>query len=139
MEHDGMRYLDKEMSPSEREEFEKHVNECEVCRKSLEDLGMLNELTSGVLIGDPMDTFWEGYWKSIYRRIERKTAWIFVLVGGILLVLYEIYRSIRNFGEITFEKIVAIILITGMVMLLVSVVRERIHQRKTDKYKDIIR
>ena len=35
MEHDGMRYLDGEMTPEERLEFEGHLEQCETCRNSL--------------------------------------------------------------------------------------------------------
>ena len=139
MESDGMRYLDQEMSPTEREGFERHLESCRICRESIRQMENLGKLTRGVMIKDPQDTFWEGYWKPIFRRIERKTAWIFILIGGLLVILYEVYRAVRNFGELTFEKIAIILLITGFLMLLVSVLRERIHQRKVDRYKDIKR
>lgn len=139
MESDGMRFLDGEMTPSEEEEFRKHMEGCPACRDSVEEFRSLGELTGSVKIKDPMDTFWEGYWKSIYRRVERRTAWILILVGAVLVLIYEGYRVFRDLGEITFEKIAVLVLLTGFILLLISVIRERVHQRRTDKYKDIVR
>ncbi len=139
METDGMRYLDGEMSLQEKSEFEKHLDSCRACREAVAQMNRLGILTRGVVIKDPRDSFWDGYWKSIYRRIERKTAWIFILLGGILIILYELYRAVRDMGELTISKIAIILLLTGLAILLASVVRERIHQRKVDRYRDIKR
>jgi predicted anti-sigma-YlaC factor YlaD len=139
MESDGMRYLDGEMSPAERSEFEEHIERCETCRRSLVRFRELQSLTRRVKMKDPTDEFWESYWKSIYRRLERKTAWIFIIVGAAMLIGYELYRTVASFGKITFEKIALVIFIIGALLLLVSIIRERLHQYKVDRYRDIER
>ena len=88
---------------------------------------------------DQTDQFWENYRKSLYRRLERKTAWIFIIVGAVMLVTYEVYRAVSSFGRITFEKAALVILGVGAMLLLVSVVRERLHQYRGDKYSKIDR
>ena len=139
MESDGMRYLDDEMSPNNRVEFEEHCAQCEDCRRMLERFQELESLTRRIKMRDPTDEFWESYWKSIYHRIERRTAWIFIVIGALMLGASVSYRAIRSFGEVTFEKIALVVFIVGMILLLVSVIRERVHQYKTDKYKNITR
>jgi anti-sigma factor RsiW len=139
METDGMRYLDGEMPERERADFERHVEACESCRESLRGFKELESVTRRITMKDPADEFWEKYWKSIYRRVERKTAWIFIIAGTIMLVGFTLYQSIRSFGEITFEKFALVVFIIGAVLLLLSVIRERYHQYKTDRYKDIQR
>ena len=139
IENDGMRYLDEEMSGEERREFEKHLTECDECRKALGEFRGLQALTRRITMKDPTDEFWEGYWKSIYRRIERKAAWWFVIIGAVMLFTIKIYEILQNFGRLTFEKLAIIVFVVGAVFLLISVVRERIHQHKTDKYKDVQR
>ena len=88
---------------------------------------------------DPTDEFWENYCKSLYRRLERKTAWIFIIVGTIMLIGYELYRAATSFGKLTFEKAALVVFAVGALLLLVSVVRERIHQYRGDRYRDIDR
>jgi len=139
MEHDGMRYLDGEMLPQERLEFEKHLEQCEACRRSFESFRELQSLTRRVKMKDQTDEFWDNYRKSLYRRLERKTAWVFIVVGAVMLVGYELYRAIVSFGKVTFEKAALVVFAVGALLLLVSVVRERIYQYRGDKYSKIDR
>ncbi len=139
MEHDGMRYIDGEMDDAKRVAFEEHLGVCDDCRRALEELREVNRLTGSITMKDPQDEFWDLYWKSIYRRLERKTAWIFMIAGIAMLVGYELYRAFSSFGRITFQKVALIVFIVGAALLLVSVVRERIHQYKSDPYRDVKR
>ncbi len=139
METDGMRYLDGEMSTAERKSFEEHLASCGECRKAIGELGSVERLTGMMKIRDPLDDFWEAYWKKLFRRLERKTAWLLMIAGAALIVLYALWKGVTDFGEITFVKVVAVILAAGFVILLISVIRERIHQYRTDRYKDIER
>ena len=139
IETDGMRYLDQEMTPDERAEYERHLRSCSSCRESIRQMENLGKITSSVRIKDPQDAFWDEYWKPIFRRTERKTGWVLILAGGVMVILYALYRIIRNFGELTFDKFAVILLFTGFIMLFVSVLRERLHQRKSDRYKDVKR
>jgi anti-sigma factor RsiW len=134
-----MRYLDEEMSGEERREFERHITECDECRIAVGEFRELQALTRRITMKDPTDEFWEGYWKSIYRRLERRFAWWFVIIGAVMLLSNVLYKVLQDFGRLTFEKLAVVVFIVGAVLLLISVVRERIHQRKTDKYKDIQR
>ena len=139
IESDGMRYLDGEMRDDERVEFEKHLEVCDSCRGNMQRFQELQSLTRRIKMKDPTDAFWEKYWKSMYRRAERSIAWIFFIAGGLMLVLYGLYQVIPTFKRITFEKVALVVFLLGAVLLLVSVIRERIHQYKVDRYKDIQR
>lgn len=139
METDGMRYLDHEMTADEIEEFDRHLAECEECRAVMRQMGRLDAFTGRMKIRDPVDTFREGYWKSIYRRIERRSGWLFVIAGAIIAVAYLLFEMFRNFGRITPGKIGVLILLAGLLFLFISVLRERYHEKKTDRYEDVIR
>ena len=139
IETDGMRYIDGEMSPEDRAEYERHLDSCDECRRSLESLSGLQSLAGRIKMKDPTDEFWEAYWKSLYRRIERRTAWIIMLIGAIMLITHLLYETISNFGRITFEKVAIVLFILGAVLLLISAIRERIHHHRVDRYKDIER
>jgi predicted anti-sigma-YlaC factor YlaD len=139
IETDGMRYLDGEMSAAERSAFEEHLSSCGDCRRGVDELGRVERLTGMMRIRDPQDDFWEVYWKKLFRRLERKTGWLLLIAGVALVVLYALWKGVADFGEITFIKVVAVIAGAGFVILLISVIRERIHQYGSDRYKDIER
>jgi predicted anti-sigma-YlaC factor YlaD len=139
METDGMRYLDGEMTATERTAFEEHLSSCGECRQAMNELGSVERLTGMMKIRDPQDDFWEVYWKKLFRRFERKTGWLLMIAGAVLIVLYALWKGVTDFGEITFMKVVMIVVAIGFLMLLISVIRERVHQYKSDRYKDIER
>ena len=136
---DAMRYIDKEMSADERAEFERHCAECDSCRRELASFAELDALTGRVKMVDPTDAFWERYWRSVYRRIERKAAWVLLLSGAVMLAVFAIQQFVRSLRWITFEKVAVILLAAGFALLLVSLIRERCHQYKTDPYRDVKR
>lgn len=127
------------MSPGEREEFKRHLESCEDCTRTVQRFEELGRITRRVKMRDPTDEFWQTYWKSLYRRMERRVAWIFILIGTVIFSVYAIYEMIRSFGDLTLEKVAAAFILIGVLLLLVSVVRERCHQYKVDRYKDVKR
>ncbi|HSG27943.1 MAG TPA: zf-HC2 domain-containing protein [Candidatus Krumholzibacterium sp.] len=139
METDGMRYLDHEMNADEIEEFDRHLSECAECRTTMDQLGRLDAFTGRMKIRDPVDTFWEGYWSSVFRRLERKSAWLMIIAGAFIVAVYALVMMFRNFGRITIGKVGLMVLIAGLVFLFISVLRERHHQSKSDRYNDVIR
>ena len=62
-----------------------------------------------------------------------------MLVGVVMLVVYQLYHAASNFGRITFEKAALVLFAAGAALLLISIIRERIHHYKVDRYKDIER
>ena len=139
MEIDCMKYFDGEMNERDRADFERHLDGCAKCRGILQDFQELKSLTGRIKMRDPTDEFWDGYWRSLYRRIERKAGWLFIILGAAMLVTYGAYRIVQSFGTITFEKVAIAVFLIGVVLLLISVIRERIHQHKTDPYKKVKR
>ena len=139
IETDGMRYIDGEMSAAERNAFEEHLASCEECRLGIDELGRVERLTGMMRIRDPQDDFWETYWKNIFRKTERRTGWLLLIAGAALIVLFALWKMVTDFGDITFVKVVTVILVAGFVILLISAIRERLHQFRTDRYRDIDR
>jgi predicted anti-sigma-YlaC factor YlaD len=134
-----MRYIDGEMAAEERAGYEEHLATCAECRQAIAELGSVERLTGMMKIRDPQDDFWEVYWKKLFRRLERKTGWLLMIAGAVLIVLYALWKGVTDFGEITFMKVVTIVVAAGFVILLISVIRERLHQYKSDRYRDIER
>lgn len=139
MKTDGMRYIDGEMSVADRSAFEAHMADCDACRREMRELGALERLTGMLTIRDPMDDFRETYWKGILRRIERRAGWLLLVLGAAMIVGRELLLAARSFERVTFGNLAAGALIAGGVLLLVSVIRERVHQHRSDRYRDVIR
>ncbi|NIO00853.1 MAG: hypothetical protein GTO42_01725 [Candidatus Latescibacteria bacterium] len=136
---DGMRLLDGEMSEEEKLHYEAHVRECEDCRKELKDLGRVVELTNELRFRPPDDEFWEGYWESVYRRVERSTGFFFVVIGVVGILFYGIFKAVTSPRFFTYEGISITVILIGLVVIFISVARERYHESKNDPYKGVKR
>ena len=78
------------------------------------------------------------YWSGIYNRLERGVGWILFSLGAIVALCYagvKLVEEMINDPAVSLVlKVGVIALIIGGVILFVSVLRERLTLRKTDKY-----
>lgn len=138
-----MGYLDDEISAQEKIEIDKHLDECDECTKELTDFKNLKSITDDISLYEPEDKVFEQYWSSIYNRIERSIGWIILSVSGMLLLFYTGFMIIEDIIKDPalswVFKGALIAFIAALSILLVSVLRERLHNRKNDRYKNVRR
>ena len=134
---DGMKLLDGELGAQERTEYELHVQGCEECAKELHDMGRIVRLTDELRLKKPDEEFWSNYWKGIYRRLERGTGFFLLVIGLIAVVLYGIYEAFTSPEFLTVKGIGTAVILLGLLIVFLSVVRERFHESKDDPYKGV--
>lgn len=136
---DGMKLLDGEMSNEEKKQYEIHLQECGDCRNELSELGMLVEWTNELKLREPDDEFWESYWNVLYRRAERGTGFLCIMIGLSALLVYAIVKAVTSPQFLTFTGITITLVLVGFLILFLSVVRERCYERKNDPYRKVRR
>lgn len=91
----------------------------------------------------PPPEIWDKYWTNIYNRIERGIGWILTSIGAMIVIFYGAYKAVESIiADPTLEwfvKIGILVFMGGIIIILVSVIREKFFTRKTDKYKEIQR
>ena len=87
---------------------------------------------------EPSDVALQRYWGSVYNRIERGLGWILFSFGAIVLLCYGGFKLVEEVvRDPTISWIVragVVALVFGLVVLFVSLVRERLTVSKTDRY-----
>ena len=129
-----MRYLDGEMTASERTDFERHLETCDECRRILADMSELKEGTESMKIADLPETVWEKYWTGIYNRIERSVAWFLFIVGAVMMIGYSMYQAFTDPTIDSFVRLAMTLMGAGFAVLLLSVVREKCAVNRADRY-----
>jgi len=131
-------YVDDELPAPQREQLEDHLRACETCQQELEESLALKEHLTMIKFKEPSDAQLERYWSRIYNRLERGVGWILFSLGAIILTCWAAFEAIEEMIEdpniSLVVKVGVVALIVGVVVLLVSAVRERLTVRKTDKY-----
>jgi predicted anti-sigma-YlaC factor YlaD len=148
MDHDEARialmgYLDGEIDESRRRQLEAHLAECADCRRERDHFRSLKEVMDPMKFREPPDQLWEEYWTGVYNRLERGLGWIFVSLASIVLISYGLIEWVQAmFEESDLPWTVRggiVLLVVGLVVLLVSVVRERLFLYGKERYKEVKR
>ncbi len=134
-------YADGELDKEARRQVEEHLAVCAECRAELAEMKKLEEVMSGMKLKSPPAEVWQVYWASIYNRLERRIGWILLSIGSIILLLFGGYKAvegiIRDPGIPFLLKSGILLAMAGGIVLLVSVLRERLFVRSRERYKEI--
>jgi predicted anti-sigma-YlaC factor YlaD len=131
-------YLDGELTAEQHAAFEAHLRGCPECQRQLAEMTALKERLAMMKFKEPSDVELERYWATVYTRLERGAAWVLLSLGAILLLCYGSFRLLEGLiKDPTVDvlvKIGVVALVFGLVILFVSLLRERLAVRKADKY-----
>ena len=136
-------YVDGELEPADLARVEAHLAASAEARREVARLRRLKRLTGAVRLKEAPPEAWEGFWQSAYNRSERSLGWlllglaVLVLAGWGATVLLRALLGAPDLSPLVKGAIIAGV--AGLVLLLVSVVRERLHARARTRYKDVIR
>ncbi|NIR42779.1 MAG: hypothetical protein GWN99_02795 [Gemmatimonadetes bacterium] len=138
-----MAELDGELTESEREELERLVAADPELAKERKRFKRLKEVTDSMALKPAPEEMWDDYWASVYSRVERGLGWVFVSIGAIILLAYGAWRGVETLlADATmpwFVKTAVLAVSFGAVILLVSVVREKLFLGPKQRYKDVER
>ncbi len=136
-------YLDGELTPAEAERVERHLAACLRCRDELAQLRRLQEVTGRLRLREAPPEAWEQFWQSAYHRAERGAGWILLGLGAVVLGAYGLHQAaLALWQEAQLPWLVKAAILAacaGVMLLLVSVVRERVFTRGRTRYKDVVR
>jgi predicted anti-sigma-YlaC factor YlaD len=134
-------YFDGELDNKEKELAEKHLKECPECRREFEGMKEFEEVMGKMEFKKPSKEVWEVYWASVYNRLERRMGWILLSIGAMILLFFGGYKALEGIIQDTTIPIILkagiLALLAGVVVLLVSLIRERFFVRKRERYKEV--
>jgi|YNPMSStandDraft_1061717.scaffolds.fasta_scaffold02494_6 hypothetical protein len=81
------------------------------------------------------------YWSKFLNRLERVIGWFLFVVGILILASYGLFQFIlfllKDIQLSLFVKAGIFLSVVGFVLLLFSVIRERLTLRKKDKFSEV--
>ena len=136
-------YHDNHLTEEQKKIIEEHVQECEECRRELEEMGRFEEVMRTMELKNPPKEMWQVYWSSVYNRLERRIGWILLSIGAIIMLFFGGYKAIDGIIEDPtiplILKIGILAALGGLVILIVSIGRERIFVRQRERYKEVVK
>ena len=133
---DLMRYLDGEMSPEERSRTEEALAGSTELQR---ELALFRSLKSDIqgLSFHPAH-YRTSVWDGVNAHVNRPLGWFFLLAGLAVWLIYGSYLFATS-SVSPWEKLGTGAIAIGILMLLASVIWERLREWENDPYRDIHR
>ena len=138
-----MAALDGEIADADRAELDRSLEADAALRAEWKRLSRLRDVTRRLSFARPPDEVWDGYWGSVYNRLERGAGWALLSAGAIVLAAWGAWTAA---GELLLSaslppvvKAAIALAALGGIILAVSVVREKLAANRADPYKGIPR
>ncbi|WP_372368336.1 zf-HC2 domain-containing protein [Candidatus Uabimicrobium sp. HlEnr_7] len=134
---------DGEITSSQQEKLHKQLENCSDCSclQYWQSFAETEAEMQKIKFVEPQEQAWNIYWDGIYNRLERRLGFIFVSFGAVILIAYTMYELLKelmwNVETPALVRAGLAIFIIGMIILFVSVVRERLVLRKHDPFERI--
>ena len=134
-----MGLMDNELTPEETADVNQHLIRCEACRKEFDELSRSYSKLESVSFSGPSDDELDRIWKSPFSRFTRNTGLFIVFAGWIILIIYSLVEFFISDTEPILPKIAFLGIIIGFIILLYTVLSDRLKILRTDPYKEIKR
>ncbi len=134
-----MKVVDGIASAEEQSALEEAIRGSQEWETELRAFKRIKDVTDGMRFKELPDSYWPAYWEKVYRRLERGAAWILTSLGAIILLSFGSYVGLSNLYSDPNTSIVVKIGVTaaglGIIIMLVSFLRERLFARKHERYE----
>ncbi len=89
----------------------------------------------------PSKEAWKLYWASVYNRLERRIGWILLSIGAMIILFFGGYKMVEGIIQDPSTPLLLkagiLVFLGGIVVLLVSLIREQLFVRKRERYKEV--
>ena len=130
-------YLDGELTQADGQRVRLYLEENEEARQAFREMQELQQLTSTMKFRDPSEEVMEALETRLSVQAPRRFGWGLVIIGLVAWTIYAAVLFIRNPRMPTLPELFGGAVITGLVMLFVSVLRQRVLERPHDRYRKV--
>ena len=129
-------FLDDELTQAESQRVRLHLEDCADCRQSLEELQALHETAQAIEFPAPDRDEIDQLEAALSVRGPRLVGWTLILIAGAIWVGYAVYRLVTQ-PSVDFEELLLAGTVIGFLLLLVSVLRQRLLELPHDRYRRV--
>ena len=130
-------YLDGELTQQHRQRVELHLADCEECRAMLGELEDLRRRMGHSGLSPKHEDHWREDMDDLGVKLSRGMGWLLLIGAALVIGGFIVFSFLTDPGISGGWKLVISAFYLGLAGLFVSVLRQRLIERKTDKYKDV--
>ncbi len=130
-------HLDGELTQADRQRVRVHLEDCAECRREFEQLQKLQQITGSLDFAEPPEEKMRAIEQKLSVQAPRQLGWSFLLGGVAVWVAYAVYLFLTAPDLLTWQRLTAGAIVIGLVLLLVSVARQRWLELPHDRYRGV--
>lgn len=130
-------YIDGELTQQERQRVDVHCESCAECAGLRGELRELRGQVGNARLSEYGEDEWREMMDDTTVRASRGIGWLILLGGSLVLAGIVVFAFLTDPGIEWHMKAIMIAIYGGFAALFISVLRQRLIERKTDKYKDV--
>ena len=127
----------QELTQQQRQRVEVHCGNCGDCESELNALRTLRRDVSNSRLSEYGEDVWREKMDDRTVKTTRSLGWLLFLGAVLVCGGVGIYEFVLDSSMGTFEKTLVGAVYGGLALLFFSVLRQRLIERKADKYKDV--
>lgn len=131
--------IDDELEEEQIEPLMSHLESCYKCRNEYIGLLKLKKKLSGIKGPAPDPEWFETLYKKKGRRFAGGLGFVLLIGSWLCLAGFSLYSLFSDSSEDLFVKIIVAASVLSVIVLFITALYDRIKERKTDKYKGVIK
>ncbi|MCO7227333.1 anti-sigma factor [Pleionea sp. CnH1-48] len=130
-------YIDGELTQQQSQKVHLHISSCDDCRKMLEELKQLKVNVGNMEKPAMPEEILDEIMQDAPARSMQTIGWFLLSVGCSFLVAFCGFHFFFSSDIPIFLKLIYSGIFGGLFFLFISVLRQRLIARKTDRYKGV--
>ena len=131
-------YLDDELTQADFQQVEVHLRSCSECKQVLDDMTKLKGAVAESRPREELDAErWEKIMNDKPAKASQGVGWLLLIAGAVALISYAIWEFAIDDEVQLGVKLAVSAVWFGVFFLFLSVVRQRMVDHKSDRYKDV--
>lgn len=131
-------FVDDELTQQDSQRVRLHLDQCETCRQELDEINRMRRNLTNARLSNLNSDIWRETMDDASVKTTRGIGWL-LLIGGVLVAggfaVYEVFTGFSSWSLV--EKLIVGGVYGGGLLLFLSVLRQRLIERKKDRYKDV--
>ncbi|MEZ5332443.1 MAG: zf-HC2 domain-containing protein [Thermoanaerobaculia bacterium] len=129
-------YLDGELTQGEAQRVRVHLEDHPESRRLFEEMAAMRDAALSTRLPVPDDDQWDPAPRGPFSRLSRRMGWLLVLVWGAATAVLAV-RGWWTADAPWTVKAVGVLVVGGPLLLLLSVLADRLKVMKTDRYRRV--
>lgn len=131
-------FLDDELTQAESQRVRIHLEDCQDCRRALEEMRTLRRTAQSIEFPSPSSAEIDALENALSVRATRLAGWVLILAAVGIWAGYAVWQFVTQ-PELNRGELLTAALIIGFILLLVSVLRQRLLELPHDRYRRVRR